>query len=101
MELLEICLRDSRVLCITHFEGENVTGYLERLYHMNMLDMVFFDEGEKHEDVLGNLVKGGKVGKYVPIYTTPRDHSLSPWRLDFQGFTSSLLTQLDFPLMLV
>ena len=89
--LLEICLSDSRVLCITHIKGgENVTGYLERLYELNMLDMVFLDEGEMHQDLLSDLVKGGKIGKLVPIYTT-RDNSPSPWRLDAQGFISSLL----------
>ena len=90
MGLLEICVSDSRVLCITHNEGQNITGYLERLYHMNMLDMVFLDEGERHGDLLSDLLESGKIGKSVPIYTI-RHHSLPQCRLDYQGLTSFLL----------
>lgn len=90
VELLEICLRDSRVLCITHNEGGNVTGYLEKIYSMNMLDMVFLDQGERHQDLLSDLVQGGRIGKSVPIYTA-RYQYLSLMRLDVQVNSSWVL----------
>ena len=80
LELLEICLNDSRTLCITNSEGVNITDYLVGLCNLNMLDMVFLDESGWNRNLLGDLVRGGID---EPIFA-PHHHSISPWRLDVQ-----------------
>ena len=80
LELLDVCLKDSRVLCVDNSEDKNITGYLVGLCDLNMLDMVFLDESGWNRNLLGDLVRGGID---VPIFTA-HHHSLSPWRLDVQ-----------------